>query len=253
MNSNHTSRRLRRFPSGPRGERIIQMLDNKKISERNAELVRRIKADRNDGAAYRELIDLNYHMLGKMAASYKQPLEMNDLISEGIFGLITAVDRFDPDAGNSFMTYAYWHIKRYMNDYIRSLYAVHVPKGKIDESRKNGDEITNMQFALSLQTGKNLDLIDGVDRYLAAEKDAMDEFMENELQNDVRKAIQRLKNANERTALQLFYGIGCEKVGKEAISRILGISVQKVGSYIRKGREHLKKDPVLRDWYYLPG
>jgi len=37
-------------------------------------------------------------------------LEIADLVQEGIFGLMTAADRYDPSRGNRFTTFAYWWI-----------------------------------------------------------------------------------------------------------------------------------------------
>ena len=43
-------------------------------------------------------------------------IPLTDLVQEGYLGLLKAVDRFDPDRGYAFSTYASWWIRRALND-----------------------------------------------------------------------------------------------------------------------------------------
>jgi RNA polymerase primary sigma factor len=43
-------------------------------------------------------------------------IPLTDLVQEGYLGLLKAVDRFDPDRGYAFSTYASWWIRRSLND-----------------------------------------------------------------------------------------------------------------------------------------
>jgi RNA polymerase sigma-32 factor len=55
----------------------------------------------------------------KIAMGYrKYGLPTSDLISEGNIGLMQAINRFDPDKGVRFSTYAVWWIKAAMQNYI---------------------------------------------------------------------------------------------------------------------------------------
>jgi RNA polymerase sigma factor (sigma-70 family) len=59
--------------------------------------------------ARKRFIEANQRLVFKIASQYKYAgriLDYNDLVQEGIIGLIHAVDRFDPEKGCKFSTYA---------------------------------------------------------------------------------------------------------------------------------------------------
>lgn len=57
----------------------------------------------------------------RVAAGLPQSVEQADLVSYGIFGLIDAIDKFDPGRGYKFETYAISRIKGAMLDELRSM------------------------------------------------------------------------------------------------------------------------------------
>jgi RNA polymerase sigma factor for flagellar operon FliA len=74
----------------------------------------------------RERLILHYSPLvkfvaGRVAAGLPQNIEQTDLVSYGIFGLIDAIDKFDPDRGFKFETYAISRIKGAIIDELRSI------------------------------------------------------------------------------------------------------------------------------------
>jgi RNA polymerase primary sigma factor len=59
------------------------------------------------------IIKANLRFVVNVAKKYQnQGLSLDDLISEGNLGLITAVDKFDVDKGYHFISYAVWWIKQ---------------------------------------------------------------------------------------------------------------------------------------------
>jgi RNA polymerase sigma factor for flagellar operon FliA len=60
------------------------------------------------------------YVASRLASSLPQNIEHGDLVSNGFFGLIDAVDRFDPDRGNKFETYAMQRIRGAILDELRS-------------------------------------------------------------------------------------------------------------------------------------
>lgn len=73
------------------------------------------RAREGDQEARDELILCNYRLvlsLARKAHKPDGPLSVMDLFQEGIFGLSRAVEKFDPDKGFRFTTYASWWIIR---------------------------------------------------------------------------------------------------------------------------------------------
>jgi RNA polymerase primary sigma factor len=76
-----------------------------------AELGRRARA--GDPEARGRLVEKNLRLAVAIAKKFRgQGLPFEDLIQEGNIGLMKAVDKFDPDMGNRFSTYATWWIRQ---------------------------------------------------------------------------------------------------------------------------------------------
>jgi len=61
------------------------------------------------------------YVAGRVAVGLPQNVEQADLVSYGIFGLIDAIDKFDPERGFKFETYAIARIKGAILDELRSI------------------------------------------------------------------------------------------------------------------------------------
>ncbi|MGO4914029.1 RNA polymerase factor sigma-32 [Pseudogemmobacter sp. W21_MBD1_M6] len=75
--------------------------------------------DQRDEAALHRLITAYMRLAISMASKFRRyGAPMNDLIQEASLGLMKAADKFDPDRGVRFSTYAVWWIKASIQDYV---------------------------------------------------------------------------------------------------------------------------------------
>ena len=72
-----------------------------------------IKAKNGDKRAKERIINANLRFVVSVAKKFKgQGLPLSDLINEGNIGLITAIDKFEPEKGYHFISYAVWWIRQ---------------------------------------------------------------------------------------------------------------------------------------------
>jgi len=72
-----------------------------------------------DHDAAHQLVTSHLRLAAKIAMAYRgYGLPISELISEGNVGLVQAVNRFEPERGFRFATYAVWWIRASIQDYI---------------------------------------------------------------------------------------------------------------------------------------
>ena len=100
----HYLEEIRRFPMLDRQEEYV--------------LAKRWREDGDRDAAHK-LVTSHLRLVAKIARGYRgYGLPIADVISEGHIGLMQAAERFEPEKGFRFTTYAVWWIKAAMQEYI---------------------------------------------------------------------------------------------------------------------------------------
>jgi len=110
-------------------------------------------AREGDKEARKRLIESNLRLVISIAKKYRgRGVSFEDLIQEGNSGLIKAVERFDPDMGNRFSTYATWWIRqavtRAVADHART---VRLPSHVVDALFR----LRRADNALSIELGRD--------------------------------------------------------------------------------------------------
>lgn len=93
----------------------------------NEQLVIRIQAGIDIPDNMAQLWQQNQGIIGQMAGKYSHLAEEEDLKQEGYFGLCEAAERYNPEEGASFLTYASYWIRQKMVRYIHNNGTVRIP------------------------------------------------------------------------------------------------------------------------------
>jgi len=116
--------------------------------------------DERDEAALHRLVTAYMRLAISMAAKFKRyGAPMNDLIQEASLGLMKAADKFDPDRGVRFSTYAVWWIKASIQDYVMRNWSM-VRTGSTSSQKSLFFNMRRVQAKLEREAqarGENLD------------------------------------------------------------------------------------------------
>ena len=116
--------------------------------------------DNRDEQALHRLITAYMRLAISMAAKFKRyGAPMNDLIQEASLGLMKAADKFDPDRGVRFSTYAVWWIKASIQDYVMRNWSM-VRTGSTSSQKSLFFNMRRVQARLEREAsarGENLD------------------------------------------------------------------------------------------------
>jgi RNA polymerase primary sigma factor len=83
------------------------------LLDRDEEFDLALKAKNGDSKARERLVNGNLRFVVSIAKQFQnRGLPLIDLISEGNIGLLTAIDKFEPEKGYHFISYAVWWIRQ---------------------------------------------------------------------------------------------------------------------------------------------
>ena len=106
------------------------------VQDEERELARR--AHLGDDAARRKLVESNMRLVYTVAKNYTSPtIPLEDLVQEGAIGLMNAIERFDPEKGFRFSTYAtHWVRQAIGKSVINRSRVIRIPAHVADGRRR---------------------------------------------------------------------------------------------------------------------
>lgn len=161
-------------------------------------------------------------------------LNSKDYFQFGIEGLSEAIDRFDPDYGTKFETYAITRIRGKIIDEIRKLKLHH----RVEDNQNSKNYYSNVSLDTPVGTNEDCLLYEMLPN---EEKNPEEEAEHNEAKEILIQEIKRLKE-RDRLILTLYY---YEELNYKEIADVLGITVSRVSQVhtriMKKLKEQIEK------------
>lgn len=231
---------------------------------------------KGDQDARKRMIESNLRLVVKVARHYNnRGLQFLDLIEEGNLGLMHAVEKFDPERGFRFSTYAVWWVRQaieraIMNQARTVRLPIHVVKElniylqaarelaqKLDH-KPTADEIAKWLDRPFEEVERMLGLnehITSVDAPASSEADKpLLETLSDNRENDpehiledenLRKRLESwLKEltTNQREVIARRYGLlGCDRMTLEEVGEVIGLTRERVRQIQVEGLKALRK------------
>ena len=228
--------------------------------------------------AINRLVQSNQRFIISFAKKWSQEDNLLDVINEANLGLLEAIDKYDTNSDNNFLTYAVWWIRKYVKDYHNiydnivkrpnaNKHNLYVPKARRWFENKYHREPTNEELIEILHKRYNYVIQDPTDLdelrpytidnsdidnelnlcetdRLFNEKTAVDN-VSNGINDEYTKSfvsflLGKLSDI-ERDVIVKNYGIGCFPKTVDSIADELNIPSYKVRNILKKTHNKLKR------------
>jgi RNA polymerase primary sigma factor len=239
-------------------------------------------ATRGDSTDRGRLVDAFLPSIGGVARRYRgcPAVSRNELMQEGVVGLLRALERYDAGRGTPFWGYASWWVRQAMQGLVAELarpvvlsdralrQLARVKDAHREHLQAHGCEPSTDDVAaatgLSSTQIENLTAVDRTPRALdqrvggedgggatfgefladpRAENDYHAIFSRMEIQ-EVRRRVPGRLCERERTVLRDRYGIGCQEHTLQEIATRLGVSAERVRQIEQKALEKLREGGI---------
>jgi RNA polymerase primary sigma factor len=121
------------------------------------------KSSKGDQKAIDKLVNANLRFVISVAKKYAtEQIPLEDLVNEGNIGLILAAEKYSPDNGVRFLSYAVWWIRKIIMEHITKYgKMVRIPANKVHSLSK----LNQMVSDLEQKNGRRVDIHEVVNEY----------------------------------------------------------------------------------------
>ena len=221
----------------PSVKKYMSEIKKAPLLDRDEETALANEAKAGSSKARRRLVECNLRFAVQVAKQYQgMGLELEDLIQVANLGLFEAVERFDPNRGVKFISFAVWYVRaelqKALNDLSR---VVRIPSHKTMTEGKDFSTLST-----SKKVGDDEDSETYADRYLSGEQ-AKAKHEVTDLKELLNVALNSLK-PKQRDAVKMFYGIDREyPMHMEHIAEELEVTGERARQLVRQGECALKQ------------
>ena len=192
-----------------------------------------------DETARNKILEANLRFVFDMARKYSgRGVEISELISEGNIGLMKAIDRFDPDKGIKFISYAVWWIRQTMGEAVR--------KNGLMSTYETGyyDEIEDVFDKNSPLADCEDDIDTGQFDGLYSDEDEKFQRIDNE--QSVHTVLLSCLTETERDIIKSYYGINeTGELSLREIGEKYNLSSERVRQIKKQGFRKLRTKALL--------
>lgn len=243
-----------------------------------------LKAKEGNKVAREKIINSNLRFVVSVAKKYRgQGLPLSDLINEGNIGLIVALDKFEPEKGYHFISYAVWWIRQSIMKAISDKgRAIRLPLNRSNELMQiqKAERKLMEENETSLPTSKEIAELTGLDEELVndllnvtsemvsfdspvkkgeesesvfgdfmedeKEKGPEGELIESSMKKDVRALLEVLTE-KEREIITLRYGLdGEEALSLKEIGEKYNLTKERIRQIEKKALEKMREEGEKR-------
>ena len=204
--------------------------------EQERELSERIK--QGDQRALGRLVQANLRFVVKMASLYRgQGLQLDDLISEGNLGLMTAAAKFDASRGTRFVVFAAPYVRRQMERAIEEQNGIYKVPKDADKLAKHQGKAMSVDAPLGGRT--NLSLLSVL---VNQDSPQADERVYSEaIERAVELALMSLSE-REMQVINRFFGLDREHETMAEIAEDMNLKRERVRQIRNRAIRRLKKN-----------
>ena len=259
----------------------LKEIEKVPLLDRDEEYKLAVMAKKGDSYARNRLVEANLRFVVSIAKQYQnRGLPLSDLISEGNIGLLTAMDKFEPEKGYHFISYAVWWIRQSILKAIgeksrmirlpmnrtADLVQILQAKTNLEENGYNDASIENIAAECGMTKEQVLEVmqmsreVSSLDAPVGAEDDSsFGDFIESDLQKpdevvmdealkeSVKKILDTLPE-RERGIIALRFGLeGKKPMSLKEVGELYNLTKERIRQIEKKVLGQLSQDGTVQD------